>query len=64
MLAPIKEQTQSKAKDKKNYCIDFHGATFFNRVGQEVIITEEMVEDACQQYLNETYMTPYLMYSA
>ena len=63
MPALIKEQTHSKVKDKKDHCIDFHGATFINRVGQEVEITEEMVEDACNQYLNKS-STPYLVHSS
>ncbi|MCW8929553.1 MAG: hypothetical protein OQL19_04865 [Gammaproteobacteria bacterium] len=55
---------KSTKKEDKNYCIDFHGATFINRVGQEVAITEEMVEEACQQYLDDSAMTPYLLHSA
>jgi hypothetical protein len=44
--------------NKKNYCIDYHGATFINRVGQEVAITEDMVEEACQQFLIDSPSTP------
>lgn len=45
---------KSSEETEKNYCIDFHGATFINNAGQEVEITEDMVEDACEQFLNNT----------
>ena len=45
------ESIASDGTSKKDHCIDFHGATFIDKVGQEVEITEEMVEEACQQIL-------------
>jgi len=45
-------------EDKKDHCIDFHGATYFNNAGEEVEITEEMVENACQSVLDKTSRLP------
>ncbi|MCP3850481.1 MAG: hypothetical protein GY694_09625 [Gammaproteobacteria bacterium] len=59
-----RRETTANKQYKKNYCIDFHGATFINRVGQEIPITEEMVEDACEQYLSQDAMMPQLAHSA
>jgi len=47
-------------KNEKNYCIDFHGAAIINQDGQEIAITEEMVEKACNQLMDNDSMTPYL----
>ncbi|MDX2506055.1 MAG: hypothetical protein QNL62_16480 [Gammaproteobacteria bacterium] len=46
-------------KNAKNYCIDFHGAAIINQDGQEIAITEEMVENACNQLMEDETMTPY-----
>ena len=40
-------------------CIDFHGAAIVNDNGEEIAITEEMIEKACKQLENTYFMTPY-----
>lgn len=50
----------SATKDEKNYCIDFHGAALVDKNGQEVAITEEMIEQACDELKDDHSMTPYL----
>ncbi|NOZ53351.1 MAG: hypothetical protein GXP08_09430 [Gammaproteobacteria bacterium] len=44
---------QSQAYSNKNCtsCIDFHGASIINEVGEEIPITEQMVHQACQQLI-------------
>jgi hypothetical protein len=36
---------------------DFHGAAIINQLGQEIAITENMIEQACQQYLQDASIT-------
>ena len=36
-----------------DHCIDFHGAAFINQDGEEIAITEEMVENACKQLIKD-----------
>lgn len=48
-------------KEKElNFCIDFHGAAVIDQNGNEIAITEEMVEHACNQLVDDHAMTPYL----
>ena len=49
---------QLSPPNKKNekpmdHCIDFHGAAFINQDGEEIAITEEMVENACKQLIKD-----------
>lgn len=60
MSATVKEMQQfsdkklhNNNKKSMNFCIDFHGAAIITEDGQEVAITEEMVENACNQLMNE-----------
>lgn len=46
--------------DEKNFCIDFHGAALIDKNGHEVAITEEMIEHACEELIDDHSMTPYL----
>jgi hypothetical protein len=56
------EKLNSEDADNKtkNYCIDFHGAAIVSKNGNEVAITEEMIEEACDKLQDEQTMTPYL----
>ena len=40
-------------------CIDFHGAAIVNENGEEIAITEEMIEKACKQLEDSYFMSPY-----
>ena len=63
MSALKKENNTSsslQSSEEKNYCIDFHGAALIDQNGQEIAITEEMIEDACNELIDDHSMTPYL----
>jgi len=56
------KDSSNKNNDKtKDHCIDFHGAAIINQDGQEIAITEDMVEDACNKLIEDESMTPYLV---
>ncbi|MCU7801370.1 MAG: hypothetical protein KZQ70_14875 [gamma proteobacterium symbiont of Lucinoma myriamae] len=40
--------------DKKNSCTDFHGAAVIAQNGQEIAITDEMVDQAIDELMNDT----------
>lgn len=56
----IPDPSDNSNKNEKKFCIDFHGAAIINQDGQEIAITEEMVENACNQLMDCDFMAAYL----
>jgi len=44
-------QSQTNRNDNESSFIDFHGATVINTAGEEIPITEQMVQQACRQLI-------------
>lgn len=40
--------------NNKNYCTDFHGAAVIAQNGQEIMITDEMIDQAIHELINNT----------
>jgi len=56
-VSSVKKEKLSPSNNKNekpmDHCIDFHGAAFINQDGEEIAITEEMVEKACDQLIKD-----------
>ena len=56
-MSSVKKEKLSPSDNKNenpmDHCIDFHGAAFINQDGEEIAITEEMVEKACDQLIKD-----------
>lgn len=45
------KQQQTQTQSPEPTAIDFHGASFINEQGQEIAITENMIQKACKEFI-------------